>query len=403
METYLAFSDAVERVTGGTFVRFDAVREIEAEKVLQLGKLYDDVLQRLSPRLFELVVLRGGVDFFPGLGGRRITTDRWYRLSVGGPGHPATVYDEPYDDEGVDDAIADVEFLDARTDPALSLNRLLSLSNVPDASDDEVRDALDVVVASETFVGVYDVGQGSASAVCSAQPIPHLYYDLGGGVTRNAATYPPGTRFCFANEPPVVLSHWDMDHWISGRKHPEALDMKWIVPRQRTGVMHAKFAADLHQRGNLLVWPAALPQVSFSMGRIVKLPAHRNRNYSGLVFLATVGGRRRCRVLCPGDAPYSRIPAGVIGSVVGVVAPHHGGEFRSDQPPPATGARRVVYSFGTNNSYHHPRQITLTRHQAAGWIVRRDTPNGNVAMPPLQHLPSPARCAGAHCTLGIRQ
>ncbi len=401
MDHYYAFSDAVESIGRATFVRFDTIQRQEIDLLLRAGK-FSKVAHDIRPQLFELTIERGGSESFDGLDGRRIEPDRWYRLSVGNEGQAATAYNGPDQSDGKPIRIKDVAFLDGRGKLVRSLTTLVSLDDEPDASEDDIKRMLDLPRIERTFVGVYNVGQGSCSAVCMALALPLIYYDFGGGVTRNAKTYPKDLRFCFSENPPVVLSHWDLDHWVSGLKHPNALDLKWLVPRQRMGATHLKFANKLQSRNNLLIWPANLTDVSFSYGRIWKLPKHRNRNYSGLVLVAQVNdGSDSANVLCPGDSPYGQVPTGAGSSFHGLIATHHGGNYPGDYPPPPAGSGHIVYSFGVCNSYNHPRSAAVKRHQSSGWKHRRDTPTGHAALPPIQPVSPLAACHGGPLALDV--
>jgi len=404
-ETYFAFSDAVESVGRTTFVRFDALRSSEHDLLVRY-RSFEEAERDLHPRLVEFSVALGGAKAFPGLGGRRIETDRWYQLTLGDDGVPASVYDDPGADEPEATFVEDIAFLDGRSDPAKTLSRLVSLNSVPDAAVTSIEAAFSGLPTDEpTHLAVYNVGQGSCAAVCTADNVPIAYVDFGGGVTRNAKTYPASLRFCFTQEPPVVLSHWDLDHWVSGKKHPNALDLTWIAPRQKMGASHLKFATELQRRGKLLIWPTGLATATTGHGTLFKLQKHRDRNYSGLVVVAEVGSpSAKVRVLCPGDAPYHRLPTAAVSGLSGLVATHHGGLYRADSPPaPASTPGAIAYSFGTGNSYKHPHKLAVSRHASGGWTRRRDTPNGHTALPALPTLPLAPACGGIQCSLAIQQ
>jgi hypothetical protein len=98
--------------------------------------------------------------------------------------------------------------------------RLRRFSEFPqgDASDGEVEDALEVASADVHAVAVYDVGQGSCSALLG-RSFPRLYFDLGRGSNGDARTFPDGfTGLCTTIQPPVVLSHWHVDHWAMANR-----------------------------------------------------------------------------------------------------------------------------------------------------------------------------------------
>jgi hypothetical protein len=74
-------------------------------------------------------------------------------------------------------------------------------------------------------------------------------------------------------------------------------------------------------------------------------------------------------VLLPGDARYSAVPGALSRDYTSLVAPHHGADMKNRQVPaysPNPGAR-VAYSFGSGNTFSHPRAITEADHQRANW------------------------------------
>ena len=107
------------------------------------------------------------------------------------------------------------------------LERATGLDALADATAQELANVLDRVRRADA-VAIYDVGQGACAALL-APPWPSLYFDFGGGALANLRTFPPGLRrFCMTGDPPVVLSHWDWDHWSSARRDTRALERTWM-------------------------------------------------------------------------------------------------------------------------------------------------------------------------------
>jgi hypothetical protein len=71
----------------------------------------------------------------------------------------------------------------------------------------------------------YDVGQGTALGLLCGSEDARLFFDLGGGAYGNKKTRPNPLRFCWRANPPIVLSHWDTDHWAG-----ETSDRRSQVP-----------------------------------------------------------------------------------------------------------------------------------------------------------------------------
>ena len=235
------------------------------------------------------------------------------------------------------------------------------------ADEEDIRAALKGLQQTIHWIAVYDVGQGSANGLCSRDGAPVAYFDLGGGVLDNAGTFPPAlTNICTTYQPPVILSHWDWDHWSSAQRFQQALRMSWIVPNQELGVVHGAFAADVVANGRLLVWPDGL--AGMHVGKVtVEKCTGAGRNHSGLALLVD-GPNAEPPILLPGDARYSAIPSG-FAEFTSVVVPHHGADMRLKATPvcPRLAASRAAYSFGKGNSYSHPRDPTLRDHHANSW------------------------------------
>lgn len=300
------------------------------------------------------------------------------------------------------------EAIAARLDRAFSLNDYV----VDEAT---IAQALAAFQTPLEWVGVYDVGQGSANGLCDGQGVPRGYFDLGGGILANRGTFPPALiGFCTTAAPPVVLSHWDWDHWSSGARFAPLSTLPWVVPNQQLGAVHATFAAGVRQ---LLVWPSGLTQLTIGQVTIVKCTGN-GRNHSGLA-MRVAGPLGEPPILLTGDARYPAIPGGM-GQFTSVVVPHHGADMRNANTPTNLNlsASRTAYSYGMGNSFKHPRSVTYQQHHRQGWpqiaivgmagvdrhtIHRGASGLGHIGLNwsgtgPLPMLP----CGGA-CALGLVQ
>jgi hypothetical protein len=262
---------------------------------------------------------------------------------------------------------------------------------------------------------VYDVGQGSSNAVLR-DGIPVLYFDVGGGATSNTKTYPvPLRRFCVTEDPPVVLSHWDWDHWSSAYRDRRLLDLRWIVPRQsgRMGAVHTRLLGDLHSRGRLLVWPGHLTSISVRglvLEQCTGSPGDRNNSGLALVLEGKVDGKD-ARMLFPGDAGYDNVRSAG-GDFTSIVIPHHGGRTPTTQilMSDGLGVGRLVLSYGGGNAYWHPFPDVGRDHRRAGWkrrlhtALRDEQGLGHVHLYWDEADPAAAPpCHGQHCDLSCHQ
>jgi hypothetical protein len=267
--------------------------------------------------------------------------------------------------------------LEARpADPATSarLDRAASTAHIPDASEQDVDNAMaGVASASIEWVVIYDVGQGNAIGLCEPSGSVKGYFDLGGGVTGNAKTFPTVlTHFCFTQQPTIILSHWDFDHWSSANRDTRSQSMTWIAPRQSVGPTHLALMTSIQSTGKLLLIPTGFPAKRH--GQVyLELCTGKGRNHSGLALTlskqATGAGDQ---MLFPGDARYTYIlsfPNPPKNQYVSAVVPHHGGDMRSRTVPlcPSVSHSRLLYSFGAGNTFSHPRQVTRVDHHNAAW------------------------------------
>jgi hypothetical protein len=255
-----------------------------------------------------------------------------------------------------------------KDDVAERLQTAHSLEPVEDASQTDIEGALDHSEHANA-AAVYDVGQGACNALIR-DSYPVMYFDLGGGVRGNARTYPRELReFCFGSEPPIVLSHWDQDHWASAQRDTEALDQTWVVPRQGNTLLssHLTFLAQLLRgNGSVLVWPEALPSVTAGSVTIERCTGS-GRNNSGLAMTFRSREGEQDSMLFPADSRYDCIPLAATQAFTSLVASHHGGRTKSTFVPASDGAAhgRLVFSVGAGNTYKHPLASESQAHHAA--------------------------------------
>ena len=102
----------------------------------------------------------------------------------------------------------------AASSESAMLKRLAGWQDVEGAAPTDIEEVISRTEPVDA-VAVYDVGQGAATALLS-RGVPTLYFDFGGSALGNWRSFPePLNQFCMTANPPVVLSHWDWDHWSS--------------------------------------------------------------------------------------------------------------------------------------------------------------------------------------------
>jgi hypothetical protein len=257
-----------------------------------------------------------------------------------------------------------------------ALNATFSPDTWPDASSAQLSSALANLPALEYLIGL-DVGQGTAVGLADANQDIHLYFDLGGGVYRNAPTRPKPLMFCWRVDAPIVLSHWDSDHWSGEITDPQARPRTWIAPRQSITKKHIAFANRiLRGGGSLLIWGTAPSSILLHLAGAQTLELRRCtgpanlRNGSGIAAIVEHAHSNN-QWLLTGDAGYHEIGS-LPGSPVAIVVPHHGADMGSKSVAPKRPAAyaRLFYSFGPGNRHgknpgvQHPVTAAMTAHAA---------------------------------------
>ena len=234
-------------------------------------------------------------------------------------------------------------------------------------------------------IRVFDVGQGDCLGLRDQNDEVFGYVDYGGNEyhpdNKNpgyTATRLPVQRS--SQYVPVILTHWDKDHyWSANKKNPAAQQCEWLVPRQWVSPQATRFAAKL---ANAKCWPDSLGKkpVSFAVGADYEIdirkceafPANtgsEDRNHSGLAITITrkPPGETAMYMLLPGDCAFDRIPSlPSMLSLCAIVAYHHGASTdwstRTEQElAKAHSSHHMAYSYGTHaygqaNHYGHPQR-----------------------------------------------
>lgn len=290
----------------------------------------------------------------------------WFEFQLSEGGETATFYPGLFA-EGQMIALRDIDQLAAEL--RAGLDRSFALSHLV-VDEGRIRKELSKVARGGAieWVAVYDVGQGSANGICRQDGQPLAYFDLGGGVLANKDTFDSRfTNICDRTQPPVILSHWDWDHWSGGMRFPTSQHLNWIAPLQALGAVHSAFAAGLAANGRLLIWPPSLSEISEGQLCVRKCTG-RGRNHSGLA-IEVHGPNGEEPILLSGDARYNVIPGALSRNYQAVVVPHHGANMRNASVPEPAGTihARAGYSCGSRNTFCHPRKEARSSHDAAGW------------------------------------
>ena len=286
-------------------------------------------------------------------------------------------------------------------------NHAFMLTNAPRSPETLITGVLDFSLqhAGELSVAAYDVGQGNCNAIIDEFEHPRVFFDLGWAPNFHAWTRPPRQPNFFSCDDvrvaPVVLSHWDMDHWsyaiarsqynpasLTTRHewNPKALARFWIAraperPEHQVSPLALSFYEALTNKqlmpgiSAMLLWPDDCAHIRFSEGWLEAceptLPTPSDRNNTGIAMFVQQKGQGPA-ILMTGDADFPSIPSLTSNQqleLAGMVAPHHGSKITmTSVPRPKPGTpMRLVLSVGKGNGYGHPTQASLNAYQAAGW------------------------------------
>lgn len=261
------------------------------------------------------------------------------------------------------------------------LNKVNSLVDLKDLYDKKKTETAIVALTNssksirdipEINVVSFNVGQGNATGIFDKDFNPILYYDLGGGAYWNKHTYPTVKTFPVNGSPIIILSHWDFDHYESIKDNPSHYSgCKIIAPLQKTTPSIRKFAA-LISSNLYLVDKELAKGKNFSFMKLFKCTGQK-RNDSGIgILLDLKKDENISEILLPGDSQYFFIKQRK--EVDAICVSHHGGKLynkRGFPIPKEKGNGYCVYSYGTDNTYSHPKQETIQEHINRGWGIDR--------------------------------
>ncbi|MGJ9420144.1 hypothetical protein ACHAC9_20680 [Massilia sp. CMS3.1] len=274
------------------------------------------------------------------------------------------------------------------------LNAAFNMVSWPSATSLEIKSALRASDAG--VLAVHDIGQGNACGLRESPKTPvNLWIDIGCGVNRNAKTTPPGLVLCYSYEAPILLTHWDKDHWSGARKgappsNPDIfLSRTWIVPRQRIKAQHSKLADDIISAGGRIL---VVDSKSIGASSVLNIPIEDNRqieialgrgtntkdpNNCECLVIRIIDNMPDRKWLLPGDVSYSNMPTSwQVDSYVAIVASHHGADVGpTGLPGPyksQPGYSVLAFSFGPNNAHgstsvRHPTHAMSLSYNLRGW------------------------------------
>lgn len=403
-ETYYAYLDSIEQIDGKVFIRFDCVIKKLADKITispeNINELPSIIIEISGDKDVIQSRFNNNNLYFNESSWLVITTkiqetrlniDQYFNFIRVGVQEININYDL--------ESVVFPKYLDAAS--KAKIDELIRLTTIEESEIHEVEDFVaNLPIKYLKYVNVYNVGQRNCTALVNTSNLPLVYFDVGGG----KSDYPSNFKLCTTNKPPVILSHWDMDHIQTAVYDTRILDSKWLVPKQSAlSLTASKIAYELIRRGNLICWNDDIQSpLNFADHQIVKcngLP--HNKNNSGLALIINYGKNEY--VLLPGDATFEKIPYNPQMKFIGLVASHHGSKGAIKGMPSGNLPAMLVYSYG-QNTHGHPNESAKHSYSNHYWREGLETPKGNIAMTTgLSCFQPPCFPRRSSCSLTISQ
>lgn len=388
-EQFYVGIESIEEVEGGNFqIVFDGVRKADFERYggSDLRKTFGEVV----PHLFFIVIKPSFFSSFIGLLQSRLYLSRWLLLNTSDSQTliSATVIIDNFSElQETQMFISSITPISAFFPVSRQLNKYFSWDKDYYTDIDAIEYILNNINHSNCIhkLNVYDVGQGSLSAVTDQFNKPLFYFDLGGGFGFNKKTYPDTLKLCFSKTRTVVLSHWDLDHVETARRYlnenrSELNGLILIAPEQTVTTYYYNLVARLAAAGvKLYLWKKSIKPstIKFWAGSLIRCIGPE-KNHNGIALIVESLNNSIEKVLHPGDAAYRYIPGSQNFNLDGLVATHHGANFDVNNGPiPQITEGAIAYSHG--DKYGHPTVESVNDHHAAGWTNRLETFSGKIS------------------------
>ncbi len=409
-EEYYVSIDTIDEIEENIFqIIFDGIvsksfTEIENTNIRE-------IYEKITPHLFKVNFSAAKLNSFCPLIWSRNFSGKWFLLKTTRKPTDSTAIlfvENAINPEPISVFIDSITYLYSYESTSKKLISFFSLSNLSNGNTSAIKNHLKTTKHSEKLfkLNVYNVGQGSLSAVTDELNVPLFYFDLGGAWWLHQDTYPNTLRLCFNNTRTVILSHWDLDHVETARRlfysNPAQLNgITWIAPKQTLTPFYLRLAARMDASGTLLLWSGNYVQhIDFWAGRLTKCNGPE-KNHNGIALIVRSPNNDIKNILHPADAAYTYIPDVMNNNFDGLVATHHGANFDFNNGPiPNSLQGNIAYSHA--NRYGHPTALSITAHQNAGWTNRKDTTGGHISFN-INPLSNTVPCNDTNCDLAIAQ
>jgi hypothetical protein len=413
-EEYYVAVDSVESIGDNRYqIIFDGVISKEFNETSRDGNIWQ-LYEKVIPRLIVVNLNHKSSNKLNYFINQKSFSGFWFKIKTSSKPTDlaASMFVENFQNdenkEPVLTFIYSIESLPKYSDTSRNLTRFFSWDHYQRGNTKAIEKHLKSIKPKNEVhkLNVYNVGQGSLTAVTGQNNVPLFYFDLGGAWWIFPDSYPRTLNLCFNCTRTVILSHWDLDHIETARRLIKSNcfpNITWIAPKQTLSPFYAGLAARMNTNGELLLWSGNfIKEIKFWAGSLLKCNGP-DKNHSGLALLVKSPNNDIQNVLHPGDAAYKYIPKYKSLKLDGLVATHHGANFETaNSPLPVSVLNYGAIAYSHGNKYGHPTPGSKIAHQSLGWTNERETTKGNISFT-LNSNNKSVPCNGNDCDLRIQQ
>ncbi|MCI3937078.1 hypothetical protein MQX03_07695 [Chryseobacterium aahli] len=373
----------------------------------------EESFEEIRSFLFSIEIHKNKYKEFKDFFRHEIFKSRWFsiRVSEKETRLPVSIIQDTNEDIPEKKYIVSIKQINNRNSINKILSKYFSWNNFVKSNKEEIFNILNSIYDKQLHfnhkLNVYNVGQGSLTAVTTQDNIPIFYFDLGGGFAWNKSTYPVTLNLCFSFVNTIIISHWDGDHLETARRYfatnsAQLKDITWIIPEQNITPLYFKFAAKMRATGRLILWPKTLTgNIKTWFGELIKCTGP-DKNHSGLALIVDSPNNSIKKVLNPADAAYKYIPLIKKIQFDGLLATHHGANFDDKNSPlPKCVNGNIVYSHATTK-YGHPKPSAVLAYDSCNWNNKLFTPDNHISFVTIDNNLN-IGCGGNSCNLIISQ
>lgn len=251
---------------------------------------------------------------------------------------------------------------------------------------------------SDYIFTVYNVGQALATSFGENNKKPFLYFDYGISCGNQKFTLPSGAsdvELPLDENTTILLSHIHEDHWCGFRINPGALKCRWIIPQQKLSKALAKMLSNVKLNGGTFLGYKkedinifrinSTDNYILTGNKFKSKPVSKNVHMTGkALYIFAEHNGKEYKIVVSGDQYYDYQDYNYLNGIDLLVACHHGGKYSKKATtavPLPNPKNKIVYSYGSRNTYGHPSRKSCTVYRSNKWRTEHHTPiNSNFSI-----------------------